>query len=362
MKRLLVLLSALATGCGSTNSVSGGTGSPINAPPSSVAPLSQILRGREIVTTAGCGDCHNRGTTDPNDPKWLAGFAGGTSGKFSIAGNNIFARNLTPDPTTGLGSWTDQQIFDALRLGKNKEGKYLAPPMPWPEYQNMTDEDIRAVVAYLRSIKAVSNAVPKNDNGSGGTVDTSIFYPVPPPTVPAYPGANEIEVTNKNGDGLPTDAATREQVLRGRYLVTAASDCNACHSIAGNNPNDGLYMAGFAANPANTGRFQIGPVTVFARNLTPDTATGLGQFSNNQVFQALRNGIDPRDGSTLKPPMPWTATHNYTDSDTWAIIAYLRSLRPVNNAVPTDIVPPGFPGFSTQAIPLPPYPGTNETP
>ena len=361
MKKLIVF-AVLAVGCGSSNDVVSNPSNNPTSNPSPTSNLSQILRGREIVTTAGCGDCHNRGTTDPNDPKWLAGFSGGTSGKFSIAGNNIFARNLTPDQATGLGSWTDQQIFNALRQGKDKDGNYLAPPMPWPEYQNMTDDDIRAVVAYLRSIKAVSNAVPENDNGAGGPVDTSIFYPAPPPTVPAYPGSNEIEVTNKDGNGLPTGPATREQVLRGRYLATAASDCNACHSINGNNPNDPLYMAGFAANPFNTGRFQIGPVTVFARNLTPDPTVGLGQFNNNQVFQALRNGIDPRDGSTLKPPMPWTATHNYTDSDTWAIIAYLRSLKPVNNAVPPDVVPPGFPGFGTQAIPLPPYPGSNEVP
>ena len=102
-------------------------------------------------------------------------------------------------------------------------------------------------------------------------------------------------------------------------------------------------------------------LATFARNLTPD-ASGLGNFTNQEIFNAMRNGADKREGGVLKPPMPWPALHNLSDADTWAIVAYLRSVKPVANTVPTDVVPPGFPGFNTTALPLPNYPGSNEVP
>jgi hypothetical protein len=82
-----------------------------------------------------------------------------------------FARNLTPDVATGLGSWTEQMFIDTIRQGKHQgAGRPLLPPMPWPMYRQMTDDDLKAVFAYLRSIPAVNNAVPE---------------PLPPPGAPA---------------------------------------------------------------------------------------------------------------------------------------------------------------------------------
>jgi mono/diheme cytochrome c family protein len=371
----LVLTSGLLTGCGHSDNDPIVIEQPATnrGLPGGPATLAQVELGRYLVTTGGCADCHNRGVNDPRDPNWLAGYINdpevnpGNQGVFSIGPNTIYARNLTPDRATGLGDWSIVDVFNALRLGHDKDGKFLAPPMPWGEFQNLTDEDTWAIVAYLKSIKAVHNPVPENDNGQGGPVDTAQFYPTLPPKVPAYPAANEVEVTNTTGPGLPLGDATRDQVLRGRYLATAANDCNACHSVGGNNPNDPRYMAGYVAdptvNPTNTGQFQIGPVTVFARNLTPDMATGLGGFSNQQIFAALHDGVDPHDPTQqLKPPMPWPTYHAYSAEDTWALIAYLRNIKAVSNDVPDDVVPPGFPGFTRQAEEIPPYPVGNEIP
>jgi hypothetical protein len=73
-----------------------------------------------------------------------------------------FARNLTPDTATGLGSWTEAMFIKTIRDGKHQgEGRPLLPPMPWPMYRNMTDDDLKAVFAYLRSVKPIANAVPE---------------------------------------------------------------------------------------------------------------------------------------------------------------------------------------------------------
>jgi hypothetical protein len=155
-------------------------------------------------------------------------------------------------------------------------------------------------------------------------------------------------------------------VLAGRYLVTAAIDCAACHSVGGNNPSDPNWLGGYinnaTVNPGNVGRFPIGNnITTFARNLTPDP-TGLGGLTGQQIFNALRLGTDHRTGGLLLPPMPWPSNRNLTDADIWSVVAYLQSLRPVSNNVPSAQAPGPInsTAFYSSLQPLPPYPGTNE--
>lgn len=172
---------------------------PLGGLPNAKATRAQVLRGRYIALTTGCGNCHGQGKDNPADPMWLAGYVAGTPGQpFQIGPFKTYAANLTPDPDTGLGKWSDQDIFNALRTGKDPDGQYLAPPMPWPEIRNMTDEDLWAIVAYLRSIKPVVNEVPESEgpnpypNGHGNWSDS--YANLPPVGLPAYPGANENEV------------------------------------------------------------------------------------------------------------------------------------------------------------------------
>lgn len=185
-------------GCGSDNASPpqvGLPGGPVTA--------DQITRGRYLVVTAGCADCHSQGNDNPGDPNWLDGYINSRTlnpadqGKFTIGPPTmtltVYAPNLTPDTATGLGSWTPQNIFNALRLGKDKDGNTLCPPMPWPSFRNFTDSDIYSIVAYLRSIKAVTNTVPEATGANmpaGQHPDCSMFYANLQP-VPAYPAANE---------------------------------------------------------------------------------------------------------------------------------------------------------------------------
>jgi mono/diheme cytochrome c family protein len=155
---------------------------------------SMLERGRYLVTSVGgCADCHSVGR-DPNNPTWLAGFVAGTPGQpFEVGPLKIYPSNITPDKATGIGNWTPQQIFNALRLGKDDDGKTLCPPMPWPVYRNMTDRDIWSIVSYLKKgIKPVKNKVPENVGPDGKRPDCAPLYSDLKP-LPRFPGTNEIK-------------------------------------------------------------------------------------------------------------------------------------------------------------------------
>jgi hypothetical protein len=148
----------------------------------------EVKRGEYLVTIMGCADCHSPKKLSPQGPvpdmeRFLSGFDSaqplGTYDKNLVKtgqwvifnGQNTafagpwglsFAANLTPDGT-GIGTWTFEQFNNAMRKGKYKgldNTRPLMPPMPWQNYMNMTDEDMKAVFVYLKSLKPVSNVVP----------------------------------------------------------------------------------------------------------------------------------------------------------------------------------------------------------
>jgi mono/diheme cytochrome c family protein len=148
---------------------------------------AKVERGKYLVTIAGCNDCHTplkAGPAGP-EPDWsrmLSGHPSGfavsapaaaqpspwtvsatpTSTAWSGEWGVSFTANLTPDPETGLGKWTFRNFKDTIRTGRHMgRGRAILPPMPIQMYKHMTDEDLEAVFAYLRSIPAISNKVPE---------------------------------------------------------------------------------------------------------------------------------------------------------------------------------------------------------
>jgi mono/diheme cytochrome c family protein len=142
-------------------------------------------RGEYIVKSMGCADCHTPTKMGANGPepdmeRWLSGHpaemklppAPAPSGPWiaSVAATmtawsgpwgTSFTANLTPDPETGTGQWTEQQFVDTIRSGRHLgRGREILPPMPWPAIRNMTDADLKAIFAYLRTIPALKNRVP----------------------------------------------------------------------------------------------------------------------------------------------------------------------------------------------------------
>jgi hypothetical protein len=161
-------------------------GPPKGGAPKAAAPAPNpeaVKRGRYLVMVAGCNDCHTPMKMGPMGPapdmtRMLSGRAegspepGGTLGKTDMAltGSDltswkqpfgvVYARNLTPDKT-GLASWTEEQFLKTMRTGRHQgDGRPLLPPMPWFNYAGMTDDDLKAVFAYLRSIPPIKNTVP----------------------------------------------------------------------------------------------------------------------------------------------------------------------------------------------------------
>lgn len=156
-----------------------------------VPAVDAVERGRYLVTVAGCNDCHTPFKAGPNGPepdmaRMLAGHpqelrmppapAGQGAWIWSGAATNTafagpwgvsYATNLTPEPNTGLGIWTEELFIRALRTGRHwGQARPILPPMPWQNYSRMTDEDLKAMYAYLRTIPPVVNSVPESVPGS----------------------------------------------------------------------------------------------------------------------------------------------------------------------------------------------------
>jgi mono/diheme cytochrome c family protein len=159
--------------------------------------------------------------------------------------------------------------------------------------------------------------------------------------MPVFPAANETPSSDP-------------QVVRGRYLVTAAA-CGDCHSPTAK-PTDPFGPANPKWMSGSDRPFTVGEWTTYAPNLTPDRTTGLGDWSARQIRRALQTGQDD-EGRMLCPPMPSAAVyHNLTAADALAIAAYLQSIKPVSNAVPEPKGPP-----CPKTVPtLPPYPAAQE--
>jgi cytochrome c553 len=334
----------------------------------------QVLLGRQLVITGDCGVCH--GGVHPDGEGWLAG-RGAPGSAYVYPPYRAWAANLTPDAETGLGRYTDRQVFNALRFGLRPAATpdvevtstvpgrgnhpaapdYLSPMMPWASWRHKSDAELWAVVAYLRhGVDPVRSAVPAPESPADRWAHQASAERIGPLPMPAFPTANE-ELR---------EGADREQVLRGRRLA-AALGCGECHGGRGNPAAEG-WLAGVmdaGRRPHATpfeGRFQIGPFGVYPRNLTPDNATGLGRFSERQIFNALRYGLrpgetadveitsatpgvgnHPRHPRYLAPPMPWPAYRNLADDEIRAIAAYLKhGLEPVRNRVPDSEGPPDF--------------------
>ena len=376
------------------------------ATPAAAAATDPVLRGRKLVLDHACGLCHGGGD-DPSAKGWLAGSTSPET-EFKIGpppcgldpkAKGCFTtrpRNLTPDNDTGLGRFTERQIFNALRFGLRPENTpdvtitsttpgqgnfpkvphFLAPPMPWSDWRHMSDADLRAIAAYLkRGLKPVVHKVQESEGppdfwASGMTPENIGKYPAP-----AFPTANEVAPAAKD----------RARVLRGRQLVLHHA-CAACHR--GPAPDDKGWLAGITSP---TQEFVLGPCFTDEkapcfngrpRNLTPDKETGIGAFSDQQIFNALRYGLRPKDTPDVKitsnkpgvgnfpkepkylgPFMPWASWRYMTDEELWSVIAYLRHLKPVSNKVEASGEPPdNWAGVVAMMGPYPakPFPTVNE--
>ncbi len=141
------------------------------------------VRGRYLVELLGCATCHTDGALvgEPRMDRWLAGSRTGIAYSNPLQQQNpgvLFPRNLTPDKATGIGRWTDQEIMDLIRTGVGRHGRIAAPVMPWPAYSRLSNNDISAIVAYLRSLPAVVHEVPDRVPAGTATREDYVHFGV----------------------------------------------------------------------------------------------------------------------------------------------------------------------------------------
>ncbi|MCC7538283.1 MAG: hypothetical protein IT379_18805 [Deltaproteobacteria bacterium] len=288
-----------------------------------------VARGEYLVlNVALCGDCHTPRDAmgAPMEDMFLAGGFFGDLDPTDPDVGAVYTRNLTPH-ATGLADWTDAEIKNAFLNGMSKHGHALLPIMPYYVLHNMTDEDADAIVAYLRTIPAVDNAIPANQ------VDAP---PGPSPSVP------EAMIPHTTLDEADPDYEAAE---RGRYLAGRIGVCMECHTehnMPGPGPvlrEDRLFAGGEGFPAALLGvPSPPFPEVIFTRNLTPD-ATGIQGWTAIQVARALAEGID-EEGQGLCPPMP---RFGMTEEDRLAIGTYLTTLAPVASPMPIpECVPPAM--------------------
>ncbi len=227
-----------------------------------------LERGTYLMqSVVACGNCHTpKGPTGDIPGMELAGMA-------PFEKNPAFdanSPNITQDKETGIGNWTDAQIIASIREGKRPDGTIIGPPMPIGLYRDMSDWDIQAIVAYLRSVKPIKNEIPKS------------VYRIPLP--PAY-GPPVVSLPEVSPD---------DRVAFGAYLAGPAGHCVECHSpLTPKGPD--------RANNLGAGGFEFhGPWGVsVSSNITP---TGLADRSYVDIRQMITPGTRP-DGSKMLPPM-----------------------------------------------------------
>jgi mono/diheme cytochrome c family protein len=252
-------------------------------------------RGKYLVETiAACGNCHT--PMGPKGPIMARAYSGGPP--IVTKDFKAFATNITPDPETGIGKWSIAQIVRAIREGVRPDGSIIRPPMPIELYRRMSDRDATAIATYLKRVKPIRARAPKPE------------YKVPLPTSYGPPVGKVAEVPRS------------DKVAYGAYLAGPIGHCMACHTP--------LVRGRIDWSRAGKGGEEfIGPWgTTVSRNITPHKTDGIGTWSDAQIKRAITKGIS-KDGAKLLPPMPF---HNYArmkPADLDAIVAYLRTLKPL---------------------------------
>ena len=227
----------------------------------------------------------------------------------------ILSRNITPDVETGIGAWTDEEIEAAIRIGVSSDGYRLFPIMPYRNFYSLSEYDMDAIIAYLRSLPPVVNEVPRiGPSGEGIAPDLVL-----------------------SDDVLSTAAPdSSDPVALGAYLVNTVMSCADCHTPIDETTGAPIFDQWLAGGQPWEGPWGI----VYGGNITPHEVTGIGSWSDEDIARAVREGVRI-DGRRLVL-MPWEDYELTSDDDIAAIVAYLRSIPAVDNEIPAPAIEEAF--------------------
>jgi mono/diheme cytochrome c family protein len=266
-------------------------------PPARATDSKQALikRGDYLVNTImTCGNCHT--PKGPQGDIMAKAFSGGLS--WDEPPFKVTAPNITQDKETGIGKWTDAEIKHLLRTGQRPDGMQIAMVMPTGFYDIITERDMNAIVAYLRTLKPIENTVP------------APIYKMP-----------QVHHPLPGGEKPYTEAMIKDKLKHGFYLATIGH-CMECHTPMG--PRGREFATRLGA-----GGFEFpGPWgTSVSRNITSSKTKGVGAWTDAEIKRAITTGVD-KDGKHLKPPMGYHYYAKMADSDLNDLIAWLRTVPP----------------------------------
>jgi len=263
-----------------------------------------VKQGEYVYRAAGCYGCH---TDEKHAGKPLAG-----GHALATPFGTFYSPNITPDPETGIGRWSEADFIRALREGLSPAGDHYYPSFPYPSYTKLTDEDLRALWTYLRVQPPVKQVNRKHDLKWFARARTfvgswkGLYF---------TPGAYK------------PNAAKSAAWNRGAYLAEAAAHCGECHTPR-------TAFGGIKTGMHNAGT-RDGPDDSVVPNITPDRKTGIGRWRASELAEYLETGLTP-DGDSAGDLMAEVIDNGlqYLRKDDLAAIAeYVLSLPPVEHAV-----------------------------
>ncbi|MEO6695700.1 MAG: cytochrome c [Ignavibacteria bacterium] len=270
-----------------------------------------IERGKYLANSfAGCTDCHSKRDYNKFGGPVIPGSEGAGGVDYGEGAGSVPAKNITSDKETGIGSWTDGEIFRAITSGIDKDGNALGPMMPYKFYGKMDEEDIKAIIAYIKTLSPIKNEVPAHD----------LNFPV-----------NLIFRTIPEEPKFGKRPAENNKISLGEYY---AISCKFCHSTMdkGEFIEEKLFSGG-TEFPNPKGGIER------SANISPDKETGIGSWTKEQFIERFRSYLKPeiqnvnlKDGE-FNSIMPWTFFATATDSDLGAVYDYLMVQKPVKNKV-----------------------------
>jgi hypothetical protein len=273
---------------------------------------ASVTRGAYLAKCVmSCMDCHSQRDFTQYSMPMLPSTMGQGGERFdqSMGFPGVYySANITP---AGIGSWTDGEIYRAISTGVRKNGKPIFPVMPYHSYRHAAPEDIKCVIAFLRSLKPIDNTVPASYS--------------------EFPMNIILNTIPEKADPLTIPPAG-DTLASGKYLLTIAA-CHDCHTpFEKGKFDESLAFAGGRIFPVPGGK-------VASANITSDQETGIGSWTREFFIKHFEMYRDSATAHRVVPLgqaqtfMPWTLYANMTDTDLGNIYAYMQTIPPVKHEV-----------------------------
>jgi mono/diheme cytochrome c family protein len=259
-----------------------------------------VQRGEYLARMGDCAACH---TADKSRP-----FAGGLA--ISTPFGKIYTPNITPDPDTGIGQWSDADFMRAMHEGVGKGGERLYPAFPYVEFTRVTEQDIQAIRAYLNTVTPIHYKPPANE----------LKFPFNQRWLMIF-----WNLFNFDEGRFVPDPKKSAEYNRGAYLVEGLAHCEECHT-----PRN--FMQGLKTSERFSGATQAGWQ---AYNITPDRAAGIGGWSDDALMSYLATGVAGGHANAAGPmaEIVQNSTQYLTIEDQRSIAAFLRGQQPIAGGV-----------------------------